>query len=126
MYNDILKIWVHVFNISPLNVPESAFLQLNLSTRQLKVVDHFSVLEVINYLWLGIIENAFDKLAVNVEILEKEQPIIAEVKRTGVFQDIEKFLQLRVGDTFIFYQSIGECTEGFPASKFTAVPKSCA
>lgn len=62
------------------------------------------------------------KTGLNIEVIERTQPALAEVKKMGVFQDMENFLQLRVGDTLIFYHSVGENDGGPSPTKFQSIP----
>lgn len=54
---------------------------------------------------LGEVHKALQKLGVNIQIYPQNEEIVAEVKRTGLFFDMENFLQLRVGDKLIFYMT---------------------
>jgi len=48
------------------------------------------------------------RLGVQIDIYPTYEDVIAEVKRTGLYHDLESFLQLRVGDRLIFYYTRGE------------------
>lgn len=42
-------------------------------------------------------------MGVRIEVVDKKQQVTVEIKRNGLFQDLENVLHLRVGDELIFY-----------------------
>ena len=56
---------------------------------------------------IGIVDDCYDYLGVNIEILTENDECVNEVKRMGLVFDLEENLQLKVGDIIIFYLSAG-------------------
>ena len=47
-------------------------------------------------------------MGLNIEILDENQDITTEVKRNGLYIDLDCSLELRVKDKLVFYLSKGE------------------
>ena len=50
-----------------------------------------------------MVPKSFFFMGVPIQVFEKTHQITVEVKRNGLFQDLENSLHLRVGDNLIFY-----------------------
>jgi len=44
----------------------------------------------------------------NIYVVGAKDEVVTEVKRFGLYQDLENFIQLRVGDKLILYLTKGE------------------
>ncbi len=60
------------------------------------------------FLKKGEIPNSEKILGTSITIYEKDDELTNEIKKTGLFSDLEDKLELRVGDTLIFYLSRGD------------------
>lgn len=47
-------------------------------------------------------------MGVPIQVVNKNESITIEVKRNGLFQDLDNSLQLKVGDNLTFYISKGD------------------
>ena len=47
------------------------------------------------------------RLGINVFVVEQEGEVVTEVKRVGLYHDLENYLQLRVGDKLTLYLTKG-------------------
>ena len=54
---------------------------------------------------LGEVQKAKQRLGVNIAVYHPQEEVVAEIKRLGLYFDMENFLQLRVGDKLTFYLS---------------------
>jgi len=57
---------------------------------------------------LGIVPKSLENFGIRVKIIAKGKEATCTVKRLGVFSDNESTLELKVGDTFVFYISKGD------------------
>ncbi|KRX05854.1 hypothetical protein PPERSA_03791 [Pseudocohnilembus persalinus] len=57
---------------------------------------------------VGQVPKAFENFGVNINIVPSDKEIIAEVKKIGLFHDLENTVELRVGDFIIVYISKGD------------------
>ncbi len=57
---------------------------------------------------IGEVKKAFAKLGLNIYVVGAKDEVVTEVKRFGLYQDLENFIQLRVGDKLILYLTKGE------------------
>jgi len=56
----------------------------------------------------GEVKKAFGKLGINIFVEGVKDEIVTEIKRFGLYQDLENFIQLRQGDKLILYLTKGE------------------
>jgi len=56
----------------------------------------------------GIVPKSLENFGIRVKIIAKGKEATCTVKRLGVFSDNESTLELKVGDTFVFYISKGD------------------
>ena len=72
------------------------------------IVFQGSLIELLLIRKLGIVPKSFENFGIRVKIVGKGKEAVCAVKRLGVFSDNESTLELRVGDTFVFYISKGD------------------
>lgn len=56
---------------------------------------------------IGFVDDCYDYIGVNIEVLSENEECINEVKRYGLVFDLDEVLQVKVGDLIIFYLSGG-------------------
>jgi len=56
----------------------------------------------------GEVKKAFGKLGINIFVEGARDEIVTEIKRFGLYQDLENFIQLRQGDKLVLYLTKGE------------------
>ena len=53
-------------------------------------------------------KKAFGKLGINIFVVGVKDEIVTEIKRFGLYQDLENFIQLRIGDRLVLYLTKGD------------------
>ena len=48
------------------------------------------------------------KLGINIFVVGQNDEVVTEIKRFGLYQDLENFLHIRVGDKLTLYLTKGE------------------
>jgi len=62
----------------------------------------------IGVIFLGEVKKALMKLGINIFVVGANEEIVTEVKRFGLYHDLENFLHMRVGDKLTLYLTKGE------------------
>jgi len=57
---------------------------------------------------IGEVKKAFGKLGINIFVVGAKDEIVTEIKRFGLYQDLENFIQLRIGDRLVLYLTKGD------------------
>ena len=49
-----------------------------------------------------------ENLGSKIKIIDNKTDLTVDVKKMGLFKDLENYIELRLGDTLIFYLSKGD------------------